>query len=422
MIGFVPSEPRVLSQIGGNDNHGYAADLYGADMGLKVTIDARNVLLDIRGGMSDSALMSKYGLSATGLQSLFQKLLDAGIIKQSEVDDRMPLVQKTVDLVIFRCPACGMPQFSEFDECPQCGVIVSKFKRGKAEPSSAPEKAPEQPSTIPEKAEAPVGRERPASRTVTIARTEAMFRSNGERTGIYHTKPVKELTELKWKFKTDGWVSASPAVGRLGVYCGSLDGNFYMLDAETGAEKWRFPTGSAIYSSCALTGSMVFFGSLNGKLYALNLENGDLLYDFPTAGPVYSSPLGTIRLRIFRKSGWTPSRSGFGFAYREMDVQNCRADILVSVGCVREDICRQYGRASVCDRCRGWAGSVEIQDRRSGYQGAGHCTECGLFRERRRQSLCRGHSDRPREMAFSSGGQDHFRAGSDRKHGLFWER
>jgi tellurite resistance protein len=28
----------------------------------------------------------------------------------------------------WRCPACNMPQFREFDECPQCGIIVSKFK------------------------------------------------------------------------------------------------------------------------------------------------------------------------------------------------------------------------------------------------------------------------------------------------------
>lgn len=27
----------------------------------------------------------------------------------------------------WRCPACHMPQFQAFDECPQCGVIVSKF-------------------------------------------------------------------------------------------------------------------------------------------------------------------------------------------------------------------------------------------------------------------------------------------------------
>jgi uncharacterized tellurite resistance protein B-like protein len=28
---------------------------------------------------------------------------------------------------MWRCPACNMPQFQSFDECPQCGVIVSKF-------------------------------------------------------------------------------------------------------------------------------------------------------------------------------------------------------------------------------------------------------------------------------------------------------
>jgi hypothetical protein len=77
--------------------------------------------------MTDSALMDKYKLSSTGLQSLFKKLIDAGLLKQSEIDDRMPLSQKTVDILLFRCPACGMPQFNEFHECPQCGIIVSNF-------------------------------------------------------------------------------------------------------------------------------------------------------------------------------------------------------------------------------------------------------------------------------------------------------
>jgi tellurite resistance protein len=31
--------------------------------------------------------------------------------------------------IIWRCPACNMPQFKEYDVCPQCGVIVSKFQR-----------------------------------------------------------------------------------------------------------------------------------------------------------------------------------------------------------------------------------------------------------------------------------------------------
>ena len=41
----------------------------------KVKIDAKTALEDIRAGMSDSALMDKHKLSAMGLQSLFDKLL-----------------------------------------------------------------------------------------------------------------------------------------------------------------------------------------------------------------------------------------------------------------------------------------------------------------------------------------------------------
>jgi hypothetical protein len=48
----------------------------------KIIIDAREVLLDIRSGIDDYALMKKYRLSAKGVQSLFDKLSKAGLIKQ----------------------------------------------------------------------------------------------------------------------------------------------------------------------------------------------------------------------------------------------------------------------------------------------------------------------------------------------------
>jgi uncharacterized protein (DUF433 family) len=44
-------------------------------------IDAKEALEDIRAGMNDIALMKKYKLSAKGLQSLFKKLGQAGIIR-----------------------------------------------------------------------------------------------------------------------------------------------------------------------------------------------------------------------------------------------------------------------------------------------------------------------------------------------------
>ncbi len=44
-------------------------------------VDAKMVLADIRSGISDNDLMSKYGLSTRGLQSLFGKLQSAGLLK-----------------------------------------------------------------------------------------------------------------------------------------------------------------------------------------------------------------------------------------------------------------------------------------------------------------------------------------------------
>ena len=57
----------------------------------KVKIDAKTALEDIRAGMSDSALMDKHKLSAMGLQSLFDKLLQAGVVSRSELDREDPV-------------------------------------------------------------------------------------------------------------------------------------------------------------------------------------------------------------------------------------------------------------------------------------------------------------------------------------------
>lgn len=58
----------------------------------KPTVSAREVITDIRSGMSDATLMEKYGLSAKGLQRLFGKLLKAGAIQQRDLDQRAELI------------------------------------------------------------------------------------------------------------------------------------------------------------------------------------------------------------------------------------------------------------------------------------------------------------------------------------------
>jgi len=49
------------------------------------TIKAKEIVADIRSGMSDQQLMSKYELSAEGLASVFNRLQESGTVKSSEL-------------------------------------------------------------------------------------------------------------------------------------------------------------------------------------------------------------------------------------------------------------------------------------------------------------------------------------------------
>lgn len=52
---------------------------------LKPSISAKEAVACIKAGMDDLALMKRYGISATGLRSLFNKLLDSGYLKLDEL-------------------------------------------------------------------------------------------------------------------------------------------------------------------------------------------------------------------------------------------------------------------------------------------------------------------------------------------------
>ncbi len=104
----------------------------------KPVIRSADAVRDIREGMKDARLMEKYGLSARGLESLFAKLISAGLIAQWEIDSRISLSERTVDLTVYRCPACNSPEFYDFEECPACGVLVSKYKERRAAEATTP--------------------------------------------------------------------------------------------------------------------------------------------------------------------------------------------------------------------------------------------------------------------------------------------
>ena len=167
----------------------------------KVTIDAAQVLRDIRSGMEDADLMGKYNLSARGLQSLFRKLTNAKLLTETELDSRAPLRENTVVVDFIQFP----------------------------------------------------------------------------------------VVALKWRFRSQD-VMGSPIVDSGVVYCGSWDGHLYALAADTGAEKWRFKTEGSVSAAAALSQGLICFGSGDGYLYCLETNTGREIWRFKTGGPIFSRP------------------------------------------------------------------------------------------------------------------------------------
>lgn len=109
--------------------------------GTGQVVRAADAIADIKAGMSDSELMDKYRLSSKGLQDLFEQLVKAKLVAPTEIERRMPAVDKTVELrdflgdidlnellkepeeeipSVWRCPSCGVSQDKEYEICPEC--------------------------------------------------------------------------------------------------------------------------------------------------------------------------------------------------------------------------------------------------------------------------------------------------------------
>lgn len=80
------------------------------------TVNGREVWSDIQRRLPENVILKKYGITKTQLYQITEKLKAAGLLKDGQ-----------------RCPACGFIREVPFDECPSCGVILSKFGK-KAEP------------------------------------------------------------------------------------------------------------------------------------------------------------------------------------------------------------------------------------------------------------------------------------------------
>jgi hypothetical protein len=64
----------------------------------KRTIKAKDIVNDVRAGLTNLQLMEKYELSPKGLKSIFTKLVEAKAVRSDELDMRVPSFTDTVGL------------------------------------------------------------------------------------------------------------------------------------------------------------------------------------------------------------------------------------------------------------------------------------------------------------------------------------
>lgn len=91
---------------------------------------------------------------------------------------------------------------------------------------------------------------------------------------------------IRWRFPTRRGILASPIVHEGLVFVGSLDGNFYAIDARSGWSAWKYRTNGAIVSTAAVWDNMVYFGSVDGYIYALDSGDGRVVWRYQTEGQV----------------------------------------------------------------------------------------------------------------------------------------
>jgi outer membrane protein assembly factor BamB len=100
----------------------------------------------------------------------------------------------------------------------------------------------------------------------------------------------------KWAFTTGFKMYSAPAVVNGKVYTGADDGNIYCIDANTGSQIWKTFAGGVTNNILAIGQSQtraspmvfngkVYVGSLDGNLYCLDANTGSVIWKFMGVSP-----------------------------------------------------------------------------------------------------------------------------------------
>jgi outer membrane protein assembly factor BamB len=116
-----------------------------------------------------------------------------------------------------------------------------------------------------------------------------MYRANIQRTGIYQTKGLRNLTGIKWKLQINSEPETTglqvgfyyPLAIKDGVVYLCNKGYLYAIYSETGEEIWKIQIDNAILDNLILYKNIVCVSSSNGSLYAVNVETQQIKWKSP---------------------------------------------------------------------------------------------------------------------------------------------
>ena len=88
-------------------------------------------------------------------------------------------------------------------------------------------------------------------------------------------------------------MNARPTLADGVIYIGSVDTNFYAVDAATGKARWTFSARGRIVDSAVVYKNLVFVGGGpgDGNLYAIDRATGKAFWSFETQSKIDADPV-----------------------------------------------------------------------------------------------------------------------------------
>lgn len=117
-----------------------------------------------------------------------------------------------------------------------------------------------------------------------LAAETATFRGDAAHTGVYDSAAIGQLNGVRWTFRAEGQLIASPAVEGDTVFIASTAGKLYAVDRATGNKRWELDLKTRLTSSPAVSDGLVYMTAFDGNFYAVDAAAGQVKWKFKTGG------------------------------------------------------------------------------------------------------------------------------------------